>query len=586
MGQPEDTASPLGPQVIFGIDREGRCTLSVGPALEAQGLRPGELVGQDLFTVYATYAYALRRALSGERFIDQTVVNGRILATYFEPLLAPDGTVDGAVGVATDMTELVRAQEGLIRFRALADASPDLIAIADESGRPVYLNPQVAAFEVPVSAENLWDTAREQLGTEVVAQIRARLQAGERWSGDVQLPELGRGIQAHLQTFPLFHPATGDRLGDAWIARDLTELRASEDARRAASADLAQFRALVEASRDFIAIAGMDGTIRYINPAGRELTGLPADLDVTGTQIADYFAEEQLRHAREVQLPAVLGEGHWEGLSSLRHTNGAEVPVEASHFVMRDEDSEEAFAIGTVQHDIRERLAADDELRRLAAQREALLSRLVDAEEAERATIAAGVHDDQIQALATVDLRLHVLRRRLSEQAPHLLEVLDPVQDSVAGALDRLRALIFELEPPDLERGLAGALSWAAAELFRDTPIQVRVRGEEGPGIDAATRSMAYRIVREALVNARKHSEARSVEVVVGSSAGGLQVVVTDDGTGIGPATPTSSPGHRGLTSMQDRAAVAGGRCEIGPAPGGGTRVQLWLPGPATRAEG
>jgi PAS domain S-box-containing protein len=412
--------------------------------------------------------------------------------------------------------------------------------------------------------------------------MQARVQAGELWSGDVPLRIPGQQTWVHIQAFPLFHPGTGERLGSAWIAQDITELRASEDALRAANSDLAQFRALVEASRDFIAIAGMDGVVRYVNPAGRELIGLPAETDVASTRIADYFTPEELVHARDVELPAVLEEGHWEGLSSLRHSGGEVVPVEVSSFVMREETSGSPFALGTVQHDIRERLAAEEELHDLATQREGLLSRLVDAQEAERATIAAGVHDDQIQALATVDLRLHVLRRKLSEQAPQLLDVLDPLQDSVAGALDRLRALIFELEPPDLDRGLVAALSWAAGELFRDSAIQVHVRGEEGPGIDAPTRSMAYRIVREALVNVRKHSGATSVEVVVSDSEGGLQVSVTDNGAGIGAAAHAAAPGHRGLTSMQDRAAVAGGRCEIGAGPDGGTRVCVWLPGRPT----
>lgn len=586
MGDLGEAASPLGPQVIFGVDRQGRCTLSVGPGLEAQGLRPGELVGQDLFQVYAEHADALRRALAGESFTVQRVVNDRLLSTYFQPIHDADGSVDGALGVATDMTELVLAQEGLIKFRALAEASPDLIGIADVTGRPVYLNPQAESVGLELSTDNLWDSVRKELDPEVAAQMEARVRAGERWSGDVPLRIPGGRAHVHLQAFPLFHPGTGERLGSAWIAQDVTELRTSEEALRAANSDLAQFRALVEASRDFIAIAALDGTVRYVNPAGRKLLGIPADADVTSTVIPDYLTADALARSREVELPAVMREGHWEGTSTLRRADGEPVPVEVSSFLMRDETDGAPFALATVQHDIRGRLLADAELRDLAAQREALLSRLVDAQEAERATIAAGVHDDQIQALATVDLRLHVLRRKLADRAPELLEALDPLQESVAGALDRLRALIFELEPPDLAHGLADALSWAAGELFRDSSVQVSVRGEEGPDVDEPTRSMAFRIIREALVNARKHSGATSVEVLVDSVEGGLEVSVSDNGTGIDPAAYPTAPGHRGLSSMQDRAAVAGGRCEIGPGPHGGTRVRLWLPSHPPAADG
>lgn len=578
MQEPAPPPSPLGPQVIFGIDRHGTCTLSVGPGLAAQGLRPGELVGQNLFTVYSDHADALRRALDGESFTASRVVNRRFLSTYFEPVHAPDGSVDGALGVATDMTDFVLAQEDLIKFRALADASPDLIAIADQAGRPVYVNPQVTATGLAVSSENIWDTVLEQTGADVSAEIRSRVHAGERWSGDLPLHLPGRETVVHAQAFALFHPSTGAPLGSAWIAQDITELRASEAAHRAANSDLAQFRSLVEASRDFISIAGLDGAVRYVNPAGRRLIGMPADADVTTTRVRDYLTPDGFRRSVESERPAVVEHGHWEGPSTLRHASGEPIPVEVSSFLIRDQETDEPFALATVRHDIRERLAAEAELRALAQQREALLGRLVDAQEAERATIAAGVHDDPIQALATVDLRLHVLRRKIGEEAPQLLDLLTPLQDSVSGALSRLRALIFELEPPDLDRGLAGALTWAAGELFRDSSVQVRIEADDAPVLDDATASLAYRILREALLNVRKHAEATGVAVTLRTWDGGLEATVTDDGLGIGPGPYAAVAGHRGLTSMQDRAEVAGGRCEIGPVPGGGTQVCLWLP--------
>jgi signal transduction histidine kinase len=238
----------------------------------------------------------------------------------------------------------------------------------------------------------------------------------------------------------------------------------------------------------------------------------------------------------------------------------------------------EPFALATVQRDITERIAHEDALHKLAAQRQALLTRLVQAQAAERAEIARDVHDDTVQVMAAVDLRLGLLRRRLDQEAPGLSDVLDPVADSVARATDRLRALLFSLEPPELDTGLAVALRSAADEIFRDTPTRCTVDGEREPTAIDSTKSLAFRIAREALINVRKHADAATARVTVVGRHGGLEVSIADDGVGLGPGPVESSPGHHGLTSMRDRADVAGGTWDIRARPEGGTEVVFWLP--------
>jgi signal transduction histidine kinase len=250
------------------------------------------------------------------------------------------------------------------------------------------------------------------------------------------------------------------------------------------------------------------------------------------------------------------------------------------------DDRQEPFALATVRRDITERIAHENALRELVVQREELLARLVQAQAEERAEIARDVHDDTVQVLAAVDLRLGLLRRRLDQEAPGLLGALDPVADSVARATDRLRALLFSLEPPDLAAGLAAALRTAADEIFRDTPTRWAVDGEAQPAAIDSTRSTAFRIAREAMINVRKHADAATVQVTVGGRHGGLEVSIADDGVGLGPGPVQSSPGHHGLTSMRDRADVAGGTWEIRARPEGGTEVVFWLPiGPPSVGE-
>jgi signal transduction histidine kinase len=164
------------------------------------------------------------------------------------------------------------------------------------------------------------------------------------------------------------------------------------------------------------------------------------------------------------------------------------------------------------------------------------------------------------------------------EQAPQLVDVLDPVQQSVARANERLRELLFDLEAPDVERGLGPALRRAADEIFHHDGVEVRIVADDEPRVDASLRTVAYRITREALINVRKHADARHVLVHVASRDGGLSVDVADDGVGLGAVPPRSAPGHHGVTGMRDRASVAGGEVRFTDRPEGGTLVSLWLP--------
>ena len=767
-----ESAPDIGPQVIFGLDAEGRCTLSVGSGLAALGLRPGELVGTNLLDFYRDdplSTEALTRALAGEAFTGERDYEGRRLSLYFQPVHDPQGTLTGALGVATDVTEqrrveqevrtarrrahhleqlstvltrevlelpklvdvavralgeaagqvavlwlrspdgeqltpaaawhragsdhagggrlsaerleaagfhrpapvaealdgprvtnlrapdpmrdpdplpdsdplldelaasiatgellqlplrsrgvligmvdiaraedegplndddlrLVsdiaqrcalaldnailldahqRARDELVKFQALADASDNLIGISDEADQLVYLNPPAARAAADATDRDVWETLSSLAGPELSRAIRTQFDATGRWSGELPALVSDPVFVTHLEVFQLRHPETAAELGTAWIAQDITELRL-------ANIDLSRFKALVSASPDFIAIASLDGTVQYVNPGGRAMVGLPADLDVTTTTIEDYLTPEGLAASRAVEQPAVIARGHWEGESTLRdHRGDAAIPVAIASFLMHDITTGEPFALATVQRDITEREAAERSLRELAKQREALLTRLVDAQEAERIQIAADVHDDTVQVCAAVDLRLGLLRRQLTDAAPDVLDGLEAAQASVSAATDRLRALLFDLEPPDLTHGLTPALARAARELLEATTIQPRIDGRREPAVSEATRAIAYRIAKEALVNVVKHSQAQHVTVSLTGEDGGLAVEVGDDGIGPGPETTRSMPGHRGIAGMLDRATLAGGWCKVQERTGGGTCVSFWLPGTA-----
>src|ERR1700694_5455266 len=94
------------------------------------------------------------------------------------------------------------------------------------------------------------------------------------------------------------------------------------------------------------------------------------------------------------------------------------------------------------------------ERKRGEKQRQLLLGRLVTAQEAERKTIAEDIHDDAVQVMTVANMRLELFRMVLTD--PVQLEAAQKLQETVSLATGRLRNLLFELNPPDLEgHGLA-----------------------------------------------------------------------------------------------------------------------------------
>jgi signal transduction histidine kinase len=222
------------------------------------------------------------------------------------------------------------------------------------------------------------------------------------------------------------------------------------------------------------------------------------------------------------------------------------------------------------------------------ARQRALSERLVEAQDDERARIAADVHDDSVQALAAVDLRLGALRNRLRDRAPEEAAGVETAMDAVHGASVRLRHLLFELETPVLDATLADGLRDTAAQIFDESDIgwSVEERGQEP--LPQQVRVSAYRIAREALVNARKHAQPCHVTVTVDATARGVEVRVVDDGVGTGSAAGVPSKRrHSGVVGMRDRALASGGWWRSGPGAGGvGTAVSFSLPVAGRRVPG
>ena len=247
--------------------------------------------------------------------------------------------------------------------------------------------------------------------------------------------------------------------------------------------------------------------------------------------------------------------------------------------IVSDENGEALYWRGlmldiTAEKEAEEKLRRSMEaLRRTIQQRRELAVRLEGAQEAERRRIAADIHDDPIQVMSAVDLRLQMLA---AEPGQVSVQELDELHETVQLSIERLRSLLFELRPPSLDReGLLVAIreyvEHSAAATGWTVAIDDRLTAEPPDDI----RSTLYRIVQEALTNVVRHAGAVPTTVSVDGTGGELVVTVSSAAPKVAQANPGSG---RGLVGMRERALALAGSFDAGIDDGGGFRVTARLP--------
>jgi two-component system, NarL family, sensor histidine kinase DevS len=298
------------------------------------------------------------------------------------------------------------------------------------------------------------------------------------------------------------------------------------------------------------------------------LAGKPVALDRPRGQDAAWLHELGLE-ARAALVEPLSMEDHGGGLViALRSDGGFREP---------DLRALRAFATSVAQ--------------RLAAERSVEIKRLrygMEARERERTRWAREIHDETVQGLGALRLKLANARDQQEQQA--LSEAVDAVLEGLGAEIDGLRHLITELRPAALDDlGLVPALQALARRAQAIDGLDVQTEIDLGPEPDEQRRldpeleSTIYRVVQEALTNVSRHAQATKATVSVAERSGVLHVAVTDDGQGLPDAGRLGPRGDGleggfGMSGMRERAELVGGELELTPAPSKGTMMRLTVP--------
>lgn len=200
----------------------------------------------------------------------------------------------------------------------------------------------------------------------------------------------------------------------------------------------------------------------------------------------------------------------------------------------------------------------------------------------ERERIAREMHDGISQSLFSVSLGMELCKKQAMKDGPSAVRTLDDLQAQLRASAAELRRLIYDLRPMKLrELGLADSLQSWVREATRGSDMRgtTRIEGQAvllGPSAEACL----YRVAKEAVSNAVRHSGGHHVDVRLAFGADSVVLTVSDDGRGF--AEGGSSLGQEGmgygLRNMQERVRAEGGRMTIAPVDGGGTLLRAELP--------
>lgn len=527
------------------------------------------LHADDRESVLAEHACANKTGTPLKLEYRLTTREGRVVWVRDESVVVRDeeGKPRFRQGVLLDISDRREAEER-VHFQAhLLEQVQAAVIATDMQGRVTHWNEH---------AEKLYGWSCEEAMGRLIAdltvepdkggvaeEIMQTLRGGETWEGEfVVRRKDGTTFPAQV-TDSLIRDSEGRAAGIVGVSTDITERRRTEEELRESEE---RFRAFFETAAVGAALADpTTGRFLQVNENLRRFLGYGRD-ELLGMTFSDVTHPDDRAHGLEGLERLLRGEIR-EYAAEKRYVrkDGRTVWGQLAVSLVRDARGRVLHTVAITQ-DITERKRLEESLREIR--------------NAERRRIARDLHDVVLQDLAGALQGLQATRMELESSG----RGIDLEQEIVAlrGAVGSLRNAIYDLR---LEKDQPFVKSVESlVELNRQlTPerdIRLSVCDGFPPELPGAADVELLRVLQEALVNARRHSDARRVDVVLSVAPREVQVEVADDGVGFDPASVREGVG---LSGVRERVATLDGRLELESAPGGGTSVRVCVPYAASR---
>lgn len=324
-----------------------------------------------------------------------------------------------------------------------------------------------------------------------------------------------------------------------------------------------RIKAIVNTTAEAIIAIDGSGLIEHFNPAAERMFG--------------YAASEAIGQNISMLMPSPHREQHDSYIARYLQTGKPHIIGMRRELVgQRKDGSLFPLELAVSQVDHREYFTAT--IHDLSTHR-ALEQQLLSIAEQTQRQIGQSLHDDVGQELTGMALKLESLKKYCASSNAPERQLLDAIMADLSRTRWKLRTLSHGLIPVAVDaRGLPHALQELATDISRLDGITCRFVCCEGTQVQSnLVANQLFHIVQEAVNNAVRHSQAKTVEVVLEVEGKQISLLIRDDGCGI-PANGQRDRRGMGLPIMKYRAGVIGGSCLIEALETGGTQVscQVW----------
>jgi len=481
-----------------------------------------------------------------------------------------------APGGRDALMERIRELEASERkYRHLFERSPAMVYLTDIDGVILDINEggvEMLGYERREEVIGL--TAARSLYVDPADRLRFQEQISK--TGSVRGFETrmrrrdGRIIDVSI-TSALRFDDDGAVAGYEGFVLDITD---KQQTRRALQESEEKYRTVAENTLVGICFH-QDGRFRYVNRRLAEMLGYDSPDELLGEPFWEVIHPDDREMVRLRGLRRQRGQFHPEQypFRALRK-DGSVLWAElwASPALYRGR-----AAVVTMIVDITANRQAEEEIRHLSR-------RLIEVSEEEKKNLAADLHDDLGQNLASLHFGLEALELSLPPEAAESRERCRALIGQVERMAEQVRTTISRLRPDLLDHlGLIPAMEWYVQEYLRNRPgleVEFQAAGFK-KRLPLQMETVLYRILQECLTNISKHARARKVKIFLTFSYPRIILTVKDDGVGYNPraqAFPAEGGRGIGLLSMRERIASLKGVVTISSAPGKGTTIRVEIP--------
>lgn len=490
------------------------------------------------------------------------------------------GTPKQVMGVCTDITDRKLSEDALReseeRFRLLAVHAPVGIALCDAEGRTRFVNPKscemVGATPEEVMGYGWQDFIHSDDREPLLKAWQDDIAAGKSHSSsEFRFARRDGTICWASSIVSLIHDASGKPVGQIGITVDLTERRKVEEQLRLRESQLS---GILDHTPAVIYLKDPEGRHLLTNRRYQILFQIGGDSvigkkdhEIFPDEIASQFFESDARVWRE-QIPLDFEEvaPHPDGLHTYRSVK----------FPVRDETGK-MIALGGISTDISDLKRAHEALKA----KEELLLDLIDVQERERQFLCQEFHDGLIQYAVGSLMALEGYQS--SRQVTEASNIFNRVITDLRKGIDDGRRVIRGVRPAVLDDSDLEAAIEDLCDQFSTSGIMVTSKCAPEIGrLPDSIQTTIYRVVQEALNNARKHSDTDVVRIELKKSNDKLHLDVQDFGCGFNVESARKK--GFGLRGMTERVRLLGGECSIVSEQDVGTRISIQLPIPANVA--